>query len=108
MVAIENIVVAGTELAIAWADGKESYLDLETLRRACPCAGCQGEPDATGRVVKPPVSYNERSFFLSDYQPVGGYAVQLRFGDGHGTGIYSFSYLRELGASSAGREESES
>ena len=51
MVAIENIVVAGTELAIAWADGKESYLDLETLRRACPCAGCQGEPDATGRVV---------------------------------------------------------
>ena len=108
MLAIENIVVMENELAIAWADGKESYLELEALRRACPCASCQGEPDATGRVVKPQVSYNERSFFLSDYQPVGGYAVQLRFGDGHGTGIYSFSYLRELGASSAGREESES
>ena len=108
MLAIENIVVAGTELAIAWTDGEESYLDLETLRRACPCASCQGEPDATGRVIKPPVRYNERSFFLSDYQPVGGYAVQLRFGDGHGTGIYSFSYLRELGAPSPGGGESES
>ena len=99
MLAIENIVVAGTELAIAWTDGEESYLDLETLRRACPCASCQGEPDATGRVIKPPVNYNERSFLLADYQPVGGYAVQLRFKDGHGTGIYSFSYLRELAES---------
>ncbi|HJM62565.1 MAG: hypothetical protein CMN05_04385 [Roseibacillus sp.] len=106
MLSIENIVVAGNELAIAWADGKESYLDLETLRRACPCASCQGEPDATGRVVKPQVSYNERSFLLGGYQLVGGYALQFHFADEHGTGIYSFSYLRELGASSPGKGES--
>ena len=106
MLAIANIAVVSNDLAIAWSDGEESYIGIEGLRRACPCAGCQGEPDATGRVVKPPVRYNERSFFLSDYQPVGGYAVQLHFGDGHGTGIYSFSYLRELGASSPGGRQS--
>jgi DUF971 family protein len=97
MIAIENIVVVGTELAIAWADGKESYLDFERLRRACPCASCQGEPDATGTVVKPKVTYNEKSFFLARYQAIGGYALQFHFGDGHGTGIYSFAYLRQLG-----------
>ncbi|MED5418268.1 MAG: DUF971 domain-containing protein [Verrucomicrobiota bacterium] len=106
MLAIENIVVMENELAIAWADGKESYLELEALRRACPCASCQGEPDATGRVVRPQVNYSERSFLLGSYQPVGGYALQIHFADGHGTGIYSFSLLRELGASSPGQGES--
>ena len=97
MLAIQNIVVVGNELAIAWADGKESYLGFEQLRRACPCASCQGEPDATGRVVKPKVTYNERSFILDRYEQIGGYALQIRFADGHGTGIYSYDYLRGLG-----------
>lgn len=97
MLAIENIVVVGNELAIAWGDGEESYLDMELLRRSCPCASCQGEPDATGRVIKPKVTYNERSFLLIRYQLVGGYALQLHFADGHGTGIYSYRYLRQLG-----------
>ncbi|MBJ07294.1 MAG: hypothetical protein CMO40_09305 [Verrucomicrobiaceae bacterium] len=103
MLAIENIVVVGKELAIAWSDGKESYFDIETLRRGCPCASCQGEPDAMGRVIKPKVTYNERSFLLRRYQTVGGYALQLYFADGHGTGIYSFSYLRQLGGLGAGK-----
>ncbi len=97
MLAIEHIVVVGNELAVAWADGSESYLDFEILRRACPCASCQGEPDATGRVLKPEVTYNEHSFLLTRYQAIGGYALQLHFADGHGTGIYSFDYLRKLG-----------
>ena len=96
MLAIENLVVVGSELAIAWTDGRESYLGYELLRRACPCASCQGEPDATGRVLRPKVTYDERSFLLARYEPIGGYALKLHFGDGHGTGIYSFAYLREL------------
>ena len=52
------------------------------------------------------MSYNEKSFLLGGYQPVGGYALQFHFADGHGTGIYSFSCLRELGASSPGKGES--
>ncbi|MFZ4776576.1 MAG: gamma-butyrobetaine hydroxylase-like domain-containing protein [Terrimicrobiaceae bacterium] len=33
----------GTELAISWSDGLESYFPLEALRRKCPCAACEGE-----------------------------------------------------------------
>ena len=96
MLAIENIALVGSELAISWSDGGESYLGLEALRRACPCASCQGEPDALGRVVRPEVSLNERSFQLLRFEAVGGYALQLHWGDGHGTGIFSFDYLRSL------------
>jgi DUF971 family protein len=92
-----NIQQIGDELAIAWNDGAESFLKLEMLRRACPCAACGGEPDALGRIARPHVSYNGKSFELVGFDLVGGYALQPRWGDGHSTGIYSFSYLRRLG-----------
>lgn len=97
MHAVKDIAVVGSELAIAWADGSESFLSFETLRRACPCASCRGEPDALGRVSQPKVTYTARSFELTRYDQVGGYALQLHFADGHGTGIYSFDYLKGLG-----------
>ena len=93
---IENIASINREVAIAWGDGVESYLGLEALRRACPCATCQGEPDVTGLVVRPPVSYAATSFDLVKMEVVGGYAVSFGWGDGHGTGIYSYEYLRSL------------
>lgn len=87
----------GEELAIAWSDGQETFLRLENLRRRCPCAVCGGEPDVMGNVYAPNVTYTPTSFELRGYQIVGGYAVQPTWGDGHGSGIYTFSYLRRLG-----------
>ncbi|MGV3533542.1 MAG: DUF971 domain-containing protein [Chthoniobacteraceae bacterium] len=86
----------GQELAILWNDGTESYLGLEDLRRACPCAMCGGEPDVMGNVVRPDVSYAPSSFDLHSVQQIGGYALQPTWGDGHGTGLYSFKYLKHL------------
>jgi DUF971 family protein len=86
----------GTELAIAWSDGSETYLPLELMRRHCPCAACGGEPDVLGNVVRPTVTYNERSFDLASWQTIGGYAIQPKWTDGHSTGIYSYKYLRRL------------
>ena len=86
----------GSELAIDWNDGTESYLRLEPLRRACPCASCGGEPDVLGRVIRPDVSYSPSSFDLVGWNLVGGYALQPRWADGHNTGIYSYAYLRRL------------
>ncbi len=97
---LTNIQQIGDELAIAWNDGTESYLNLETLRRACPCAACGGEPDVLGNISRPRWSYNEKSFQLTGLDLVGGYALQPRWADGHGTGIYSFTYLRRLGQAS--------
>ena len=101
MLELGHVAVVGDELALAWADGEESYLPCELLRRACPCASCQGEPDAMGRVVRPRVDYGEGSFVLTRYEMVGGYALQMVWADGHSSGIYSFEYLRRLGGSTS-------
>lgn len=93
---LENAVVIGEELALSFSDGFEAYLPLPMLRRACPCAACQGEPDALGRVIRPHVEYGPRSFELLKFDLVGGYAIQPRWADGHASGIYSFTYLRRL------------
>jgi len=95
-----NVAVIGPEIAIAWSDGRESYLPLQKLREACPCAACCGEPDALGNVVKPHVHHTPASFELHGWNNVGGYAFQLAWGDGHSTGLYSFPYLRRLADSS--------
>jgi len=61
-----NIQQIGNELAIQWNDGIESYLDLQFLRRACPCAACGGEPDVLGNIMSRPggMSYSENSFSM--------------------------------------------
>ncbi|CAN5677861.1 hypothetical protein BH09VER1_BH09VER1_02570 [soil metagenome] len=94
-----SIQKIGGELAISWSDTTESYLPLETLRRACPCATCGGEPDVMGKVIRPSVAYSAESFDLSSWEMVGGYGFQPRWADGHRTGIYSYPYLRRLAAS---------
>jgi DUF971 family protein len=93
-----NIQQIGNELAIQWNDNAESYLNLEVLRRACPCAACGGESDVLGNIVRPNVTYTAESFQLDRFHLVGGYALQFRWADGHSTGIYRFDYLRKLAA----------
>lgn len=97
MLSLVQQTLIGDELALAWSDGQENYIKLQTLREACPCASCQGEPDAMGRVMKPKVVHTARSFQAIRMQLVGGYALQLTWGDGHSSGIYPFDLLRRLG-----------
>jgi DUF971 family protein len=98
MIQLAHAAVIGSELALAFQDGEELYLSLDMLRRGCPCATCQGEPDALGRVVRPVKEIGERGFELIKTELVGGYALQLSWADGHSTGIYSFEYLKRLAA----------
>lgn len=93
---LQHATLIGNELALSFADGFEAYLPLPLLRRSCPCAGCQGEPDALGRVLRPKVDYGQHAFALNRFEGVGGYAIQLFWEDGHSSGIYSYSYLRKL------------
>ena len=98
---LKNAQLIGEELALSWTDGMESFLPLERLRRACPCASCGGEPDVLGNISRPEVSYTPSSFELRGWEMIGGYALQPRWGDGHSTGLYSFQYLRRLSAASS-------
>lgn len=77
-------------LEITWADGHKSSYPHEILRGYCPCAGCQGHSgtlrfQAGGNLE------------IRNIEQVGNYALQFEWGDGHGSGIYSFRYLRSLG-----------
>jgi DUF971 family protein len=93
---LKNAAVIGNELALCFADGFEVYLPLPMLRRACPCAACNGEPDALGRVIRPHAEHGPNAFDLVKFATVGGYALQLYWADGHASGIYAFSYLQKL------------
>jgi DUF971 family protein len=94
-----NLQQVGSELAIKWDDGRESFIPIEKLRRACPCAGCVGERDVMGTLHKgPDQPLSAKSFELKRLVTVGGYAIQPIWGDGHGSGIYSFEYLVRLAA----------
>lgn len=91
-----KIELVGNALAILWNDGRESFLPLEKMRRACPCAACGGEPDVMGHVIRPEVHYKDSSFTLRGWNLIGGYALQPTWADGHGTGLYSYPLLRTL------------
>lgn len=89
--------IIGAQLAVKWNDGTESFIALESLRRYCPCAGCQGERDIMGNLYKGPKNHlTPVSFELRRISRVGGYAVQLFWTDGHSSGIFSYDYLRRL------------
>jgi len=93
----------GAELALKWDDGGESFIPLEALRRACPCAGCKGEVDALGQLHQgPEIALTAASFRLARLSPVGGYAIQPTWTDGHNSGLYPFAYLKRLGEAGPG------
>jgi DUF971 family protein len=87
----------GTELAIRWEEGGEIFIPLEKLRRCCPCAGCQGEVDILGNLHKAPDKpLPPGAFGLKRFAPVGGYAIQPFWADGHSSGIFSYDYLQRI------------
>ena len=93
----KDIQQIGDELAIKWEDGTETFMRLETLRRHCPCAGCKGEVDVMGNLYKnPDKPFTPSAFQLRKIEMVGGYAIQPTWGDGHGSGIFSFDYLKQV------------
>lgn len=95
-----KIEIINNILAVAWDDGQESYLELERLRRACPCAACKGEANVLSYAAPVPQQLTPASFQLRSWQYVGGYAIQPHWADGHASGLYPFAYLRSLGAAS--------
>lgn len=85
------------ELRILWDDDHETVYTLERLRDRCPCAGCAGETLLLHRYDAPePERSTHGRYELKSIQTVGSYAVQMTWGDGHATGIYTFEYLNNL------------
>ena len=81
-------------LGITWADGHESLYAVRRLRLACGCAQCVDEWSGDQRLDDAAVPADVRPLRI---QPVGRYAIQIEWSDGHASGIYPFRRLRELG-----------
>ena len=86
-------------LAITWSDGIESLYDVYELRLACGCAECVDEWTGAPRLENGRVP---RDVHPRSIETVGRYAIQIRWSDGHETGIYPFDRLRELSVAAAG------
>jgi DUF971 family protein len=79
-------------LEIAFSDGRTFKLPYEFLRVYSPSAEVRGH--GPGQEV---LQTGKRSVEIRSIEPVGSYAIQPAFSDGHSTGIYSWEYLYELG-----------
>jgi DUF971 family protein len=80
-------------LEVAFSDGASFRIPFELLRIYSPSAEVQGH--GPGQEV---LQTGKREVELVDLQPVGNYAVQPTFSDGHDTGIFSWDYLYFLGS----------
>ncbi|MGE3799727.1 MAG: DUF971 domain-containing protein [Candidatus Kapaibacterium sp.] len=81
-------------LRLIWGDGTTSDLPLQFLRKECPCAHCKGET-ILGKHYAPLTlpTFVEGMNELAGVEPVGSYAIQISWKDGHKTGIYTWEYL---------------
>jgi DUF971 family protein len=94
-------------LTVHWSDGKASTFTLTQLRTMCPCALCKTVRTGSNPhdIVQQPKKATSLSILPGNFaeplkvlsaELVGNYAIQLEWSDGHGSGIYSWNYLREI------------
>lgn len=91
---------------ISWADGHASHYDFSYLREECPCALCNDEraKKSQAKFAAGPATLTGSSALpmykpklaAKSAHPVGNYALQIDFNDGHTAGIFSFDYLRTI------------
>jgi len=87
------------KLEIDWQDGLKSTYPLSLLRSLCPCALCRQvrEDDQVKKSTLQILPGNyAHPLHVIDAELVGGYALRLEWSDNHGSGIYSFQYLRDI------------
>jgi DUF971 family protein len=90
---VELRVNKAKDLLIVTFDNGESFqLAAEYLRVESPSAEVQGHSPQQRSFVP-----GKRDVKIRAMEPVGHYAVRILFDDGHDTGLYTWSYLRELG-----------
>jgi DUF971 family protein len=96
----ENIAISKSKgIKIDWKDRHHSEYALRYLRDRCPCASCTGahgpkpEPEA---VPATPFQMFQPALKIEDIEPVGNYALRIKWNDGHSTGIYSYEHFRNI------------
>ena len=98
---VRVLLTEGKGLEIDWTDGHRSAWSFAWLRDACPCATCNEERNQQGRKVGQPKPKSAALLPMyappprpASAHPVGRYALQFNWLDGHSGGIYSWDFLR--------------
>ena len=105
-------------LVVHWSDGVQQSIKFRKLRDCCPCAHCvdkrtrsaepqsdlpNAEPEKPKSLQLNVLSANQlKPLDISAMKPVGNYAYNIEFSDGHSSGLYPFAFLRSLGAAEGG------
>ena len=92
---------AGRLLVLCYEDGSGFELEAEFLRVHSPSAEVRGH--GPGQET---LQVGKENVVISTIEPVGHYAIRLVFDDGHDSGLYTWTYLHELGRDKAGKWQS--
>jgi DUF971 family protein len=90
------------EMRIRWQDGHESTYSFDLLRKECPCALCNDQrgkapaPASLNLAVLSGPVVRTGEIQVTEVKPVGRYALNFVWSDGHDSGIYSYNFLRSL------------
>lgn len=90
---VEIAKIGETAVRIRWQDGHEGSYTTRYLRGICQCAACVDEWTGVKRIAMDGIPVDIRALKIL---PVGQYAIQIEWSDGHSTGIYAFDVLRKL------------
>ena len=96
-----KVQIKAQRLLIEWGDGCQHEFALDDLRRQCPCATCRDErnakkadPQSEAQMALPVLSGGEaKPLRIDSMRPVGAYAYNIVFSDGHSSGIFTFAML---------------
>ena len=100
--------LSSTELQINWSDLRQDIIPSIILRKNCPCAACaeqRGDLNHSKPLSAPSVKKGllsivsntiEEEISLIEVWGIGNYALGCRWGDGHATGIYTYTKLRSI------------
>lgn len=85
-------------LTLTWPDGRVDVFGLDYLRAKCPCAACKQlrASQTRSRLTVLPSNFVSGPVTVRHAESVGNYAIRIDWSDNHGSGIYSFAYLKEI------------
>jgi DUF971 family protein len=85
----------GRILDVSFDTGQNYALAAELLRVESPSAEVKGHGPGQEQLV-----FGKKNVMITGAEPVGNYAIRLKFSDGHSTGIFTWTYLEKLGRES--------
>ena len=84
------------QLEITWEGGGHDVFPIGLLRANCPCASCKEQRSQPKKRLNVLVGNFDQPLHATGAEMVGNYAIRIDWSDNHGSGIYSFTFLKSI------------